>query len=122
MIWHFFMLKFYSDGLMKWNEKMSYEEEKLNFLKKKLNSIYEPLRVFDSKRKNVINPNERPRKIGEIMLFYQFIYDFCLEIQRRPETSTLHKITKVILIFYAILAALTCWMRAEFFDVEINEN
>ena len=70
MIWHFSMLKFYSDGLMKWNEKMGYEEEKLNFLKKKLNSVYEPLRVFDSKRKNVINPNERPRKIGEIMLFY----------------------------------------------------
>jgi len=115
------MLKFYSDGLMKWNEKMSYEEEKLNFLKKKLNSIYEPLRVFDSKRKNVINPNERPRKLVKLCFFIS-LYDFCLEIQRRPETSTLHKITKVILIFYAILAALTCWMRAEFFDVEINEN
>ena len=63
------MLKFYSDGLMKWNEKMSYEEEKLNFLKKKLNSIYEPLRVFDSKRKNVINPNERPRKLVKLCFF-----------------------------------------------------
>ena len=60
IVWHFSLLRFYSDGLMKWGEKMEYEEDKLNFLKKKLNSMYEPLRMFDSKRKVVVHPNERP--------------------------------------------------------------
>ena len=51
IVWCFSKLKYYADGLSKWNDKMIYEEEKLNFLRKKLNVIYEPLRVFDSKRK-----------------------------------------------------------------------
>ena len=63
IIWHFSLLRFYSDGLMKWGQKMEYEEDKLNFLKKKLNSMYEPLRIFDSKRKIVVDPNERPRNV-----------------------------------------------------------
>lgn len=65
IVWHFSLLRFYSDGLMKWGGKMEYEEDKLNFLKKKLNSMYEPLRMFDSKRKVVLRPNERPYNPNE---------------------------------------------------------
>lgn len=79
IVWCFSKLKYYADGLMKWNQKMIYEEEKLNFLRKKLNVIYEPLRVFDSRRKK--NPLEhRSHSTGKngnnFYLFMLFLVNF----------------------------------------------
>lgn len=34
-----------------------------------------------------------------------------------PEPTTLQKFIKVILVFYLVLGALVCFMRAEFIDV-----
>ena len=71
IIWCFSKMKFYADGITKWNEKMDWEEEKLNFLRKKLNIIYEPLRVFDSRRKILpMNPIERLKRHGKLKYFF----------------------------------------------------
>ena len=48
VIWIYSRLKYYSDGLKKWDEKIDFEEEKIVSLKKKLNILYEPLRYMDN--------------------------------------------------------------------------
>ena len=47
VIWIYSRLKYYSDGLRKWDEKIDFEEEKIISLKKKLHILYEPLRYMD---------------------------------------------------------------------------
>lgn len=48
VIWIYSRLKYYSDGLKKWDDKIDFEEEKIISLKKKLNILYEPLRYMDT--------------------------------------------------------------------------
>lgn len=101
--WFYSKTKHFSDGLKKWDDKIEFEEEKLIYLKKKLNVIYEPLRLM--------NVNEQEIKFVDNKKNNDY------KIANNIGSMYWKEKTKQFLLLYLFIIAIVCFMRACFLDV-----